>query len=165
MWSAQYIQDAPGTFRANSIEAGKLKLLPIKHVVNGLEYCRSFAQYRNEVKLVIISNITDKNPHHQLANNGREAELARREAPDQRNEENAGNTQYNRRNRVAVWCMELKGRHRGRHGQQRQQAEQVRPVLVEFHLNCNWLGRRSADTWKRAALGFFQGAFTTGFVV
>jgi len=136
MWPAQYIQDTPGTFRANSIETGKLKLLPMKHIVNGLEYCWSFAQYRNEVKLVIVSNVTDKNPHHQLANNGRKTKLARSEAPDQSNEENTGNTKYDRCNWITVWSMKLKGRHRGRYGQQRQQAEQVRPVLVEFHWNC-----------------------------
>ena len=104
MRAAQYIQDLPGTgtFNTNRIQTGEFKALTLEQVSHGVKYCRPFAQYQNEIDLKIITQVADKNSHHQFTENGGKSQFPRSESSDQCNEKNTCDTEDNRSDRIAV---------------------------------------------------------------
>ena len=107
--TSQDIQNSPGTLDADGVETGHFEFFTLEQVGHGIEYRRSFAQHGNQIERQILGEITDQDPHQQFAEHGRKAELARGKAPDQRNEQDAGDAENNRRDRIAVRHVELDG--------------------------------------------------------
>ena len=120
----QQSENMTGICNTECIGARQFEVIPSQQVFDDAENCRPFAQHDHQVEMKIVTQVANDDPHDQLAQHRRKAEPARTESTYQRDEQDAGNTEYHRRDRVAVGNVKLKrGCNRRRQQNQHQQQQ------------------------------------------